>query len=295
MSRNFDYHRASSTDDAVRLKASLGRDARFWAGGTDLMLWGRRKSSPITAAIDITALKDLAGVEVAGSRIRIGALASLTLIERSGDRHSNLRVLAETARLMCTPQTRTIASIGGNICNASPGADLIPPLVALGAMVRLRGADGARQLSLEQFITGVGQNDLAGDEMLTHIAIENKEERSACVYRRVARTAVDIALVSSAAYLGVDKTGKITTARISLGAVTPRPVRCLDAELLLVDSSLDALTERRIAGIAAVAGDYANPITDIRATKAYRTEMCAVLTRRCIEECVSELKQKAGS
>jgi carbon-monoxide dehydrogenase medium subunit len=293
MSRNFDYHRASSAEEAVALKGSLGSGARLWAGGTDLMLWDRRKGNPITAVIDITGLRDLAEIEVTGDRIRIGALASLALIERSGGRHPNLRVLAETARIMCTPQTRTIASIGGNICNASPGADLIPPLVALGAVMRLRGADGARQLSLEQFVTGVGQNDLAGDEMLTHIAIDNGDARSACTYRRVARTAVDIALVSAATYFGADESGKITTARISLGAVSPRPVRCLDAELMLVDSSLDALTERRIAGIAAVAGGYANPITDIRASKSYRAEMCAVLARRCLEDCVNNLKQKA--
>ena len=292
MNRNFDYHRASSPEDAIRLKALLGGNARFWAGGTDLMLWDRRKDNPITAAIDITALKELSGIEVSGNRIRIGALASLTLLERSGHRHLNLRVLAGTARLMCTPQTRTIASIGGNVCNASPGADLLPPLVALGAKVRLQGARGTRIATLEQFITGVGQNDLGSDEMLTHIEIENNDSRSAAVYQRVARTAVDIALVSSAVYLGMGDDGKVAAARISLGAVTARPIRCSTAEERLVG---ETLTEGRIAEAAQRAAEYASPISDIRASKEYRSKMCAVLTRRCIENCMSEINRKAAA
>ena len=290
MTRSFGYLRPETIDEAVAQKAAHGSRARFWAGGTDLtLLWDRREVS-LEHCIDLTFVPELRFYEVSGGDLRIGAMATLDDLDLGSDLNALAGTLGDTARLMCTKQTRTIATVGGNMCHASPSADLTPPLVAMGAVVKLRGPAGERSVPLEDFHVGVNETVLGDDEILTEIVVPDCETRTAASYRRVARTVVDIALVSSAASLRVDGNGCVEQARIALGAVAPHVLRVPDAEAILVGGTLDDAA----GDLAERAGEHASrtarAITDIRASSAYRTDMTATLTRRAVRSCVDMLE-----
>ncbi len=179
------------------------------------------------------------------------------------------------------------------MCHASPSADLSPILTALGAEAVIAGPKGERRLPLEEFHQGVNQTALAQGELLKEISVPNASARIAASYNRVARTVVDIALVSSGVCLRLDDDGNVNSAGVSLGAVAPSVIRVGKAEEILSGVSL----EQAGNGLAKEAGDAAanaaRAITDIRASKEYRTDMTAVLTARGVQKCVDSLKGKS--
>ena len=275
------------------MKAEHKDRARFWAGGTDLMLLFKRKKLDIDYCIDLTHVSDLRFIEEDGGNLRIGAMATLDDLDRASALNAATEALGETTRMMCTKQTRTIATVGGNMCHASPSADLSPPLTALGAEAVIVGPGGERSVPLEEFHQGVNKTALAQDEVLRELVIPTASGRIAASYNRVARTVVDIALVSSAVCLRMDDDGNVARAGVSLGAVAPSVLRVGGAEALFAGASLDQASN----GLARKAGNEAEKaaraISDIRASKEYRTHMTAVLTARGVQKCVAKLKGKS--
>jgi carbon-monoxide dehydrogenase medium subunit len=284
----FAFLRPERVEDAVAAGATAGAGGRYWAGGTDLMLEWQRKQRQIDTSIDITGLAELRGIEVGPSEIRIGALTTLAEIERSAARHPDLETLAAIAAVMCTPQTRTLATVAGNLCNASPAADLAPPLMALGARISTATSSGGRELELEDLFAAPKQTVLADGELLTHITIPLGGRR-AVSYGRIARTVVDIALTLSACALTVDEHGVVTTARIAFGSVAPTPVRAPSGEALLLGTSLVDLTPELLAAAATAAAGDSSPIDDIRTSAAYRRHAVRVLTQRALTESAARL------
>jgi CO/xanthine dehydrogenase FAD-binding subunit len=289
MRTRFAYLRPHSPQEAVELKSRYGARARFWAGGTDLMLLWEAGEVALEYCIDLTFLERCGQIDSDSHRIRIGSLVTLDALDAASTESPPLRALGDTARLMCTPQTRTIATIGGNVCHASPSADLPPLLIALDARVRLLGASGERVLPIEEFPLGVNRTAIADDEMLVAIEVPIPVERREASYRRIARTVVDIALVGAAVAITVDDRGVIADARVALGSVAPIPIRSRGAEEVLIGKRLEGLDRDVLerSGMAAV--DAGRPISDVRAGADYRREMCAVLTRRAIGDCVQRL------
>ena len=290
MSSTFEYLRPESIDQAVEMKAKHGDQARYWAGGTDMVLLWQRRAVNFNYCIDLTYIPELRFVELDGDSLRIGAMATLDDIDLSSSLNSVTQTLGYTVRLMCTKQTRTIATVGGNMCHASPSADLTPPLVAMGAMVNIQGSGGSRVVSLADFHLGVNKTVLEADEVVTEFVIPDSSKNVATSYKRVARTVVDIALVSSAVCLRSEDDGTIYDAGIALGAVAPTAIRAREAEKILVGSTLKEAAN----GLAAKAGKSASlaakAISDIRASQEYRTEMISVLTERAIQQCIQSLE-----
>jgi len=284
MRSQFDYHRPDSVADAVRMKHELGTDALFWAGGTDLVLqWKAEKIKPLHC-IDLTAIDGLAYIKSEDSILRIGGLTSLSEIERADRQDPYLRTLADVARLMATQQTRTIATIAGNLCNASPAADLIPPLIAMGAYLRVTGEEGSRELPVEQLMLGPGRTCLHDSEMVTEIYIPRPTQARASSYRRIDRTVVDIALVSAAGAITLDDDGVVGSVVIALGAVAPTVIRSARAEAMLRGAVLSSMSYADLQQVGEAAADDATPINDVRATAGYRTAMVKVLVRRVLED-----------
>ena len=284
MRSHFDYHRPDSVADAVRMKHELGIDACFWAGGTDLVLqWKQEKIKPLHC-IDLTAIDDLAYIKSEKGMLRIGGLTTLAEIERAGRQDPYLRTLADVARLMATQQTRTLATIAGNLCNASPAADLIPTLIAMGAYLSVAGEQGGRELPLEQLMRGPGRTSLQHSEILTEICIPLPSQARASSYRRIDRTVVDIALVSAAGAITLDSNGVVDSVKIALGAVAPTVIRSARAEALLSGVLLSSLSHEDLQRIGDAAAEDATPINDIRASAVYRTAMIRVLVRRVLED-----------
>ena len=288
MRSSFTYRRAGSAAEAVALLAEHGMAAQIWAGGTDMTLdWKREKVAP-DLCIDIRRIEELDYIAVDPDAVRIGAMASLARLERAGGEHDLLGMLSDVAKLMCTPQTRTLATVGGNLCNASPAADLSPALVALDARVRIMGVRATREVALVDFFKGVNRTDLEPAELLQEIVIPLPDAGTKQgAYRRVDRTVVDIALVAGAAALTASE-GIITRAGFGLGAVSPVIPDAPEASAMIEGKALAEVTRDLLAAVAAKAAENASPISDVRASASYRQEMLGVMLRRSLEATIAK-------
>ncbi|HIM09601.1 TPA: hypothetical protein EYM26_02215 [Candidatus Poribacteria bacterium] len=291
MTKPFEYLRPSTSEEAIALKAKYKDRARYWAGGTDLMLQWRAGEVDIDYCIDLTFVPTLNYIENERDGVRIGAMTSLDALDNAASLNQLMEVIGYTARLMCTKQTRTISTVGGNMCNASPGADLSPLFVALDSEATIMGSDGSRTVLMENFFQGVNETILKDEELLVEIRVPVPDHPREACYKRVARTFVDIALISSAVSISSDN-GVVTDARISLGSVAPVPIRSRAAEQKLIGSILSEIDDDILEEIGQLAATDASPISDIRAGKEYRLDMCTVLTRRSLEESVRNLIRK---
>jgi carbon-monoxide dehydrogenase medium subunit len=272
---------ASAREAAVALSAVC--DARAMAGGTDLLVAAREKGLPLKAIVDLKTIPEMAHIR--GDRttgIRIGALATLHDIERSPVLAAGLPHLVEAASLVGSYPIRNRATLGGNLCNASPAADTACPLLSVGAVVTLECCTGKRVLPLNQFFTGAGRSALASAELLTEIscpALDEPDVAYGSAYVKLGpRSAMDIAVVNVAVMLGM-REGRIAHAGLALGSVAPIPVRLTDLEAELSnrepDENLILATARRAQGLV-------RPITDIRASAWYRGEMVREILAQAI-------------
>lgn len=281
MRSHFAYHCPSSVEEACRI---LAREpgAAVLAGGTDLMVhlgqaW-RGKRPP--AVVNVKRIPGLDAIAVADGAIRLGALTSLTALIEHPVIRAEYPVLPATARYMGSPAIRNLGTVGGNLCNASPAADLPPVLLALDAEVGIAGSGGERRLPLERFFRGPGQTVLQPGELLVWIEFPRRRPPWPIRYERLdVRRAMDIALAGAALAVCRDRPG-IRDARVALCAVAPTPVRVREAEAVL---ATDGLTDSAIERAAALAMAAARPISDVRATAEYRREMIATLVRRGLE------------
>lgn len=289
MRSGFEYHRPQSPGEAVALKTKFGAKSSYWAGGTDVILQWHRAVRDIEQCIDLTHM-GLNYIRSEEDGIHIGALTTLAQLEKASAVHPQLAILDNTAKLMCTPQSRTLATVGGNICNAAPSADMATPLVVLGATVVIENESGQRTLPIDQFFKHVRKTDLAENELLVEIIVPVSEQSRAAAYTRIARTAVDIALVGASAALTVDAQGEVTDARIALCAVAPTPARATEAEQALIGQSLSSLDGEKLAAVGKLAEGAASPITDIRGTVEFRSYSTGVMVRRALEDVINTLE-----
>ena len=290
----FQYLRPKTLREAGDMKLEHGERAVFWAGGTDLvLLWQRGEAKP-DYCIDLTFLSELEYIETEEGAVRIGAMASLDDLDRAAGLNQLMDVLGYTARLMCTARTRTIATVGGNMCNASPATDLSPLFVALESEAKIVGIEGERIIPMEDFFLGVNKTALRNEELLAEITVPVPASRREACYTRVARTVVDIALVSAAVSVTADD-GVISDARVALGSVAPTPIRCKAAEKVLADASVSRIDKGLLEEAGRLAANDARAISDMRAGKEYREQMCSVLTRRALDESVRKLAAGGAS
>jgi carbon-monoxide dehydrogenase medium subunit len=275
----FEYHAPYSLDEALALLDHHGGDARLLAGGTDLvpgMRAGRQKPGHV---INIKRIEGLRRLEANGEGLYIGALVSVADLMRSPAVRKDYPALVEAAASMAAVQIRNLATVGGNLCNASPAADLAPPLIALNAEVEIAGRQGSRWLSVMDFFEGPGRSALAEGEMLIGVRAPKPEPDQHSIYLKMApRGAMDIAVVGIAVAL-TKGNGVCRQARIVMGAVGPTPLRAAKAEQTLHGQSIGAEHIRQAARLAA---DESRPIDDVRASAWYRKTITETLTRRAL-------------
>ncbi|MEM7120469.1 MAG: xanthine dehydrogenase family protein subunit M [Pseudomonadota bacterium] len=290
MRSQFDYSRPTSPQEAVAMRANLGDGARFWAGGTDMTLMWQREEVSLDHCIDLTYLDELRFMDVADDRIRIGAMATLAALERSADRHAHLKTLSDITKLMCTPQTRSIATVGGNLCNASPAADLSPAFVALDAEAVILRPDGERRIAMEDFFEGVNHTVVSNGDLLSEIDIPlPSDHRVGASYRRIDRTVVDIALVNASVSVSVDAASRVAGTRIALGAVAPVIIRSSAAEAVLIGADLNGIDGGLLVKAGELAAADARPISDVRASADYRRAMIKVMVKRALNDAITKL------
>jgi aerobic carbon-monoxide dehydrogenase medium subunit len=287
----FDYHQPESVTDAVDLAARFGGQASFLAGGTDLIVQIERGRVAPRHVIGLGRVPGLAGIEVNG-RITLGARVTHRAIEQTPALTGPLRCLVEGAEVIGGHQVRNVATVGGNLVNASPAADLVPCLLALDGVVTLVGPGGERQISIERFLLGPNRTARRPDELVTRVGLSALPPRAATAFLKAGRRrAMEISVVCVAARLALDAAlERCLEARVVLGAVAPTAVRAHAAERLLEGQPVGGQAFRRAAEAAQEA---CRPIDDVRASAQFRQHLVGVLVRRALDRCVERARRAA--
>jgi len=274
--RAFDYHAPETIPAALDLFSQLGDEATILAGGTDLLLRMKAGELRTTGVVSLRRIADLKKLEFSPETgRRLGASVTLRELTRSPLIHRHYPCLAQTAGIMASEQIRSRATVGGNLCNAAPSADLAPPLLALSARALIIGLEGERQVALEEFFIGPGETCLKPGELLRAVLLPTP--RGQTTYLKLTpRAFMDPAVVGVAVSLR-QTNGDFENARIALGGVAPTPMRALQAEEELSGSDIKI---EKIETASAVAAQECFPIDDVRATAWYRRRMVKVLVRR---------------
>jgi carbon-monoxide dehydrogenase medium subunit len=275
------YHRPGDVAEAVEALASEERGVAL-AGGTDLMNDLRLGLSHPTLVVDTAGLADLRGFSLDGGAV-LGAGTTMASLLRSPEVRRRYPALAEAAALLGGRQMQTVATVGGNLCHASPAAETATPLLVYDTVATVAGPGGRREVPLGEFWRGPRATCLAPGELLVELRIPESVGHSA--YRRLElRRSVDIAIVSASVRV-VHNGSTVTGARIALGAVAPVPLRVPAAEEALVGVEItdDAGLRAAVAAAADVCRSTARPIDDTRASARYRASMVEVVAGRCVD------------
>jgi CO/xanthine dehydrogenase FAD-binding subunit len=284
----FVFHEPATLQDCLSQLKQSGSEAAVLAGGTDLLVnmkKGLASPGVLVSLGRIDALQEISADRSSGT-LRLGAMVTMDAIASHEAIGQGFGILVQAAQKLGSPLIRNRATIGGNLATARPAADTHGPLICLGARIILEGSSGAGEVPVEDFFTGPGETVRKPDEIITQIIIDSPPPRSGGAYLKYGiRKTLEISVVNVSVLLALGNGGRITHARVALGAVAPRTIRSENAERCLIGNRTDETTIQR-AGEAA-AGD-AQPISDIRGSAEYRRTLVAVLTRRAIEEAIRE-------
>ena len=287
----FDYFEPTSLDEASGLLREGKGARRPLAGGTDIVIQLRRRVARTEGLVNLKRIPEISGWTCEPGRgLQFGACTPMRDLETSaavGERFPSIR---EALQVVGSLQLRNLASVGGNLCNASPSADTAPPLMALGAAASLWTGESRREtVSVENFFAGPGASVLGAGGLLLAVEVPEPEPLTGDAFERFTpRSAMDIAIASAAAAVTLDAAGqRMQAVRIALGAVAPTPIRALRAEdLVRGKEPIPKLLEW--AGAAAM--EECRPIDDIRGTAAYRKELIRILVQRVLRQAVERAR-----
>ncbi len=288
--KEIEYLAPSSLDEAYAALQN-GKSSAFLAGGTDIIVQLREGRKHVDQLIDVKHIPELISYGWTDSGgLAIGASVPFAEIYEDAEIARRLPCLIDCATLVGGIQIQSRACFGGNIGNSGPAADTVPALIALGATLTLGSAEGVRELPLEDFFTGPGQNVLGPGELIITINIPPQPANSGAFFHRfIPRNEMDIAVVNVGARLDLDASGeRIVGARISVGAVAPTPLYVTAAGDALVG---ETPTEDSFARAAGIAAEAASPITDMRGSVAQRIHLTRVLTYRALDRALERARE----
>ncbi len=273
------YVKPKSLQDAVSVLAASG--GQILAGGTDFYpALGDRL--PQGDVVDISCLRELRGISFETDCIRIGGLTTWTDIVRAPLPRC-FDALKAAAREVGSVQIQNRGTVAGNLCNASPAADGVPPLLVLDAEVELTSSSGTRRMPLEQFITGNRKTARRADEILAAVWIPRKIENASSSFLKLgARRYLVISISMVAVFLQADDSGRVADARVAVGSCSAAAKRLRDLEAHLAAKPLGSGIG---AGVRPEHLSPLSPITDVRATAEYRRDASLTLIRRALEAC----------
>ncbi len=271
------YTAPTSLQEAAQALAGTD-NARVLAGGTDLLVQMRLGLREPALLVDVKRIPELTSIDLDGERLLLGAAVPGAVVTADPDIGRLFPGFQEGLGLIGSSQIQGRASVGGNLCNASPAADSVPSLIVNRARCHILGTQGTRSVAAEDFNTGPASNCLAPGEMLVAVEFPLPAARSSDAYLRfIPRTEMDIAVAGAAVALTLDESGVCTDARVAIGAVAPTALLVPAAAEALIGGSLD---EASLQQAAAAASEAARPITDKRGTVEYRKTVVGVLVRR---------------
>ncbi len=288
---NFDYIAVKSLEEASGLVKEKGPKCVLMAGGTDVILQLRdHVLKNVDTVIDLKNIPDLNQLDYEeGKGVTIGALTKLYAIQNSEMIKAQMPAVADAAHYVASAQVRRKGTMAGNICNASPSADTAPILLAMNATIKTFDEDGGREIPANEFFTGLKKTALNKEkgEILTQIMIpELKSGEGSAYFKHSVRKAMDLAIVGVAAFVKMDGK-KVADCRIAMGGVGITTLRAPKAESLLIGNEI---TEELLEKVGVQASEECSPISDVRASAEYRTDMIRVYTKRAIKKAVETMK-----
>jgi carbon-monoxide dehydrogenase medium subunit len=279
--RAIDYTAPTSLSEAVSIMAAHGDRARPLAGGTDVLVQLRGGRREVDVLVDTKKIPELNGIRLDDNGLQLGAAVACTQIYDDQAVVAAYPGLIDAASLIGSIQIQGRASIGGNLCNAAPSGDSIPPVITLGGEAHINGPNGWRTVPTENFCTGPGRSVLEPGELLVAIQIPAPAANSGTAYLRfIPRNEMDIAVAGVSSTVVLDASGQnIQSARIALASVGPTPILATAAGDSLAGK---AVSDDAIAEAGRLASEAATPITDMRGTIRQRHHLVDVLTRRTL-------------
>ncbi|WP_413875026.1 FAD binding domain-containing protein [Albidovulum sp.] len=273
-------------DQALTMIAATPGEAAPLGGGTNLVVEMRARGKGPATLVSVGRLDGLRGIAIGENRVTIGAATTVSDLLRHPGMARVAPALVEAARVFAGQMVRNTATVAGNICCGSPAADLVPPLMALGATVTLQGGNDRHEVPLDQYFTGYKTSVRRPDELVTAVSWPIAVDPAASRFYKLARRKGDAITVVGVSVLVAMKAGLCTEVRIALGAVGPCVFRAREAEALVRGQRPSA---DLVARAAAAAATEAAPIDDIRATGTYRKEQVEVLVGRLLNQTIESL------
>ena len=279
--RAIDYQAPTTLSEAVAIMANHGDRAYPLAGGTDILVQLRGGRREADVVVDTKKVPELNGIKLDDNGLQLGAAVPCYRIYNDAAVAAAYPGLIDAASLIGSIQIQGRASIGGNLCNAAPSGDSIPPVIPLGGEAHINGPNGWRTMPAENFCTGPGRNALETGELLVAIQLPAPAANSGTAYLRfIPRNEMDIAVAGVSSTVQLDASGQtIQSARIALASVGPTPILATAAGDSLAGK---AVSDEAIAEAGRLASEAATPITDMRGTVRQRHHLVDVLTRRTL-------------
>ena len=288
-----EYAAPTCVEDAIGLLGAAGDGGRALAGGTDLLVQLRTGVRRPETVVDLKHIPELRRIECDDGGFRIGAAVSGAELGEHAELRAAWPGVVEAACLIGSTQIQGRASLGGNLCNASPAADSVPALIAADAVCTVAGPDGRREVAVEDVVVGPGETSLGRGEIVTEFRLPAPPPRSGDAYlRMIPRSEMDIAIAGAGVALALDDAGVCTACRIGRGGVAPRPLLADAAAAELIGRAPDADALARLADAASAATD---PIDDKRGTRVYRQRVVGVLARRAAETALARARERAAA
>lgn len=286
--RPFELLEPERVKEAITMLEQYGGQAKVLAGGLDLIQkmrrWQIKQPKCLVSIQKIPGLSYIRGGN--GRGLRIGAMTTLRALELSDVVKNEFPLLHEAVRQIASVQVKTMGTVVGNLCVATPASDIATALYALGAKLRIVGSDGKITVPVEDFFIPVCRNILKPDQMVTELLVPAMPDGSGTAFAKLAHTRACIAKINTAVLVTMSD-GVCKEARIALGAVAPIVIRARKAEKAIKGKKLDVAL---IAQAAEIAAGEARPISDLRGSAWYRKEMCAVLVKRCLTLAIERAK-----
>jgi CO/xanthine dehydrogenase FAD-binding subunit len=289
--KTIDYAAPKTIASAAALLHEKGDRARILAGGTDILVQVREGRRDVDVLVDVKNIPELNELSYDPKQgLRIGAAVPCYRIYEHKEISKAYPGLIDAVSLIGGIQIQSRASIGGNLCNASPAGDTIPPLIALEGVCVIAGPKGKREVPVEQFCTAPGKTVLGRGELLVSLRLPPPRPNSGAAYLRfIPRNEMDIAVAGAGVAVQLDANKKrCVAARIALAAVAPTPLLVPEAGQALIDGEL---TETLIAKAGALAQSAARPISDLRGDADYRKHLVGVLVKRALHNAIGRAKE----
>lgn len=272
------YEAPETLDAAVGLLTGESGRAQVLAGGTDVLVQIHTDRADPDLIVDIKKIAELRAISNNDGAWSFGAAVTGKEMMDNADFNAAWPGIMDGVRLIGSVQVRGRATVGGNLCNASPAADSVPPMIAARAVATVVGPNGRREVPVEDIAIGPGKTSLEKGEFIVSFQLPKRPPNSGDAYLRFTpRTEMDIAVVGCAVNLTLDDSGTCTDARVSLGAVAARALVVDDAAKALIGTKID---DAALDALAAAASAACSPIDDKRGTIEYRTEVAGVLAQR---------------